>query len=106
MKILYVFPHPVFVKLFEDLSSWDFTQEANQNYVRLLFSDAFDVAPDKQGRIGLRKDMCEEVGINGEVVIIGVLNRMEIWAPERWRQFREQSTLQGFSANLDSHSQK
>ena len=103
---LYVFPHPVFVKLYEDLSSWDFTKEANQNYVRLLFSDAFDVAPDKQGRIGLRKDMCEEVGINGEAIIIGVLNRMEIWAPERWRQFREQSTLQGFSANLDSHSQK
>jgi MraZ protein len=74
--------------------------------MRLLFSDAFDVAPDKQGRIGLRKDMCEEVGIDGEVVIIGVLNRMEIWAPDKWRQFREQSTLQGFSANLDTHSQK
>jgi DNA-binding transcriptional regulator/RsmH inhibitor MraZ len=48
--------------------------------------------------------MCEEVGIDHEVVIIGVLNRMEIWAPERWKEFREKSTLQGFSANLDSRS--
>ena len=103
---LYVFPFPVFLELYENLKSWDFTQETNQNYVRLLFSDAFDVVPDKQGRIGLRKEMCEEVGIDREVTIIGVLNRMEIWSPDKWKEFREKSTLQGFSANIDAHSQK
>lgn len=103
---LYVFPLPVFLELYEDLKSWDFTKEANQNYVRLLFADAFDVSPDKQGRIGLRKEMCEQVGIDGEVVIIGVLNRMELWAPDKWEAFKEKSSLQGFSANLDSPSQK
>ncbi len=103
---LYVFPFPVFLELYENLKSWDFTQESNQNYVRLLFADALDVVPDKQGRIGLRKEMCEEVGIGHEVTIIGVLNRMEIWSPDRWKEFREKSTLQGFSANVDVHSQK
>jgi MraZ protein len=103
---LYAFPYPIFLELYENLKSWDFTKEANQNYVRLLFSEAFDVSPDKQGRIGLRKEMCEEVGITGEAVLIGVLDRIEIWAPDRWNDFREKSTLQGFSANLDSHSQK
>ena len=103
---LYVFPFPVFLELYENLKSWDFTQESNQNYVRLLFADALDVVPDKQGRIGLRKEMCEEVGIGHEVTIIGVLNRMEIWSPDRWKEFREKSTLQGFSANLGVHSQK
>ena len=103
---LYVFPFPVFLELYENLKSWDFTKETNQNYVRLLFSDAFDVVPDKQGRIGLRKEICEEVGIDREVTIIGVLNRMEIWSPGKWKEFREKSTLQGFSANIDAHSQK
>jgi len=103
---LYVFPFPVFLELYENLKSWDFTKETNQNYVRLLFSDAFDVVPDKQGRIGLRKEICEEVGIDREVTIIGVLNRMEIWSPDKWKEFREKSTLQGFSANIDAHSQK
>jgi len=103
---LFLMPFPVFQELYEKLKNWDFTKEANQNYVRLLFSDAFDVTPDKQGRIMLRKEMCEEAGINGEVIIIGVLNRMEIWAPDRWNDFREKSTLQGFSANLDVHSQQ
>ena len=103
---LHVFPFPVFLELYENLKSWDFTKETNQNYVRLLFSDAFDVVPDKQGRIGLRKEICEEVGIDREVTIIGVLNRMEIWSPDKWKEFREKSTLQGFSANIDAHSQK
>ena len=102
---LFLFPFPVFLELSEKLKSWDFTKETNQNYVRLLFSDAFDVVPDKHGRIILRKEMCEEVGIDHEAVIIGVLDRMEIWSPARWNEFRQQSTLQGFSANFNVHSQ-
>ena len=101
---LYVFPFPVFLELSENLKSWDFTKETNQNYVRLFFSDAFDVALDKQGRILLRREMCEEVGINNEAVIIGVLNRMEIWSSEQWEKFREESSLKGFSANFEINS--
>lgn len=102
---LYVFPFPIFLELSEKLKSWDFTKESNQDYVRLFFSDAFDVVLDRQGRIVLRKELCDEVGIDHEAVIVGVLNRMEIWSPERWKEFREKSTLRGFSANLDAHSQ-
>lgn len=102
---LYVFPFPVFLELSEKLKSWDFTKESNQDYVRLFFSDAFDVVLDRQGRVILRKELCDEVGIDHEAIIVGVLNRMEIWSPERWKEFRGKSTLRGFSANLDAHSQ-
>jgi MraZ protein len=101
---LYVFPFPVFLELSEKLRAWEFTKETNQNYVRLFFSDAFDVALDKQGRILLRRELCEEVGINHEVVIIGVLNRMEIWSCEKWNEFRGQSSLKGFSAGFEINS--
>lgn len=101
---LYVFPLPVFLKLSDKFEAWDFTKESNQDYVRRFFSDAFDVAPDKQGRIMLPKELCSLVGIDHEAVIIGVLNRMEIWPPDKWKEFREKATLRGFSANLDAHS--
>jgi MraZ protein len=97
---LFLFPLPVFLELSHKLKSWDFTRETNQNYARLFFSESFDVVPDKQGRIMLPKEMCESAGINHEVAIIGVLDRMEIWAPERWNQFRKDSSLRGFSMNL------
>lgn len=97
---LFAFPLPIFLELSERLKSWDFTKESNQNYVRLIFSDAFDVTPDKQGRIILPKELCEKVEITSEVVVIGVLNRLEIWSPEKWTDFRDKATLRGFSANL------
>ncbi|RJP74445.1 MAG: division/cell wall cluster transcriptional repressor MraZ [Candidatus Abyssobacteria bacterium SURF_17] len=103
---LYVFPLPIFLKLSDKFEAWDFTKEANQDYVRRFFSDAFDVAPDKQGRIMLPKEMCAETGIDREAIIIGALNRMEIWPPDKWKEFREKSTLRGFSANLDAHSRE
>ena len=101
---LYAFPFPVFLELSEKLRSWDFTKESNQNYVRLFFSEAFDAVLDKQGRILLQREMCEQVGIDHEVIIIGVLNRMEIWSPQKWADFREQSTLKELSADFDIHS--
>lgn len=103
---LYVFPLPVFLKLSDKFEAWDFTKEANQDYVRRFFSDAFDVTPDKQGRIMLPKELCAEAGIDREAIIIGALNRMEIWPPDKWKEFREKSTLRGFSANLDAHSRE
>lgn len=102
---LFVFPFPVFLELAENLKSWDFTKEDNQDYVRLFFSEAFDVSPDKQGRIILPKEMCKDVGVDNEAVVIGVLNRMEIWSPAKWNEFRGASTLKGISANFDMRSQ-
>ena len=93
---LFLIPLPVFLQLCEGWKKWDFTKEANQNYKRLFLSGAFDVVPDKNGRIMLRKDLCEQAGINAEVVIIGVLDRMEIWAPEKWKEFLDKSSLQDF----------
>ena len=97
---IYLFPLPVFLEFSQKLKSWDFTRQTSQNYARLFFSESFDVAPDKQGRIMLPKEMCEEAGISREVVIIGVLDRIEIWAPDRWKKFRDTSTLGDLSLNL------
>lgn len=97
---LHLIPSPIFFELCDKFNSWDFTKENTQDYVRRFASDAFDVVPDKQGRITLQRELCQETGIDREVVVIGVLSRMEIWSPEKWKEFRGKSTLRGFSANL------
>ena len=103
---LHLIPYPAYIELSDKLKSWDITMESKQDYLRRLYAESFEVVPDKQGRIMLRPDLCQETGITQEVVILGVLDRMEIWSPEKWREFREKSTLRGFSANLDVHSQR
>ena len=41
---------------------------------------------DKQGRILLPQVLREFAGLEKEVVMVGVANRVEIWSKERWQE--------------------
>jgi MraZ protein len=58
---------------------------------RLLASRAADCVLDVQGRILIPATLREAAGLKNDVVIIGVLNRFEIWAPESWKGFLQDS---------------
>lgn len=58
---------------------------------RLLASRAADCTLDVQGRILIPAGLREAAGLKNGVVIIGVLNRFEIWAPETWKSFLQDS---------------
>lgn len=46
---------------------------------RFYFSNAAELEPDKQGRVLLPADLREYAGLENDVVIMGVGNRVEIW---------------------------
>jgi MraZ protein len=48
---------------------------------REIFSRCAKLTPDKQGRIALPPELCKAVGIDKEVVFLGVDERIELWAP-------------------------
>lgn len=54
---------------------------------RLVTSRAVDCDLDVQGRVLLPQALRAAAGLRAEAVVIGVLNRFEIWAPERWDSF-------------------
>jgi len=58
---------------------------------RLLVSRAADCALDVQGRILLPPTLRRAAALGREATVIGVLNRFEVWAPERWAAFLEGS---------------
>ena len=78
-------------KRFRDMP---FTREESRKFNRLYFSGACEVLCDKQGRILVPVFLKEYAAIKQDVVIIGVSDRIEIWAKEKWNQF--------FKDNLDS----
>ncbi len=51
---------------------------------RFVFSNASDVSPDAQGRIGLVAGLREYAGIEKNVVIVGLGAYIEIWAEDAW----------------------
>ncbi len=55
---------------------------AMQNRLRRIASRAVRVDPDKQGRILVPAVLKEAVGLDGGVVVLGNVDRIEIWDPE------------------------
>jgi len=54
---------------------------------RLLTSRAVDCPLDVQGRILLPAALRAGARLAGEVTVVGVLDRFELWAPEAWDDF-------------------
>ncbi len=58
---------------------------------RLLMSRAADCDLDLQGRILLPPGLRQSVGLERDAVVVGVLNRIEVWRPDAWQRFLEDS---------------
>jgi MraZ protein len=71
-----------------------FTREEARKFNRLFFSGACEAICDRQGRILVPSYLKDYADIKSDVVIIGVSNRIEMWARERWQKF--------FDENLNS----
>ena len=71
--------------------SLSFTKPEARKFNRLYFSGAGELTVDKQGRVLIPKYLKEFAGIKHEVVLIGVSNRIEIWAKEMWKEYYEGS---------------
>ncbi len=55
---------------------------------RLIGSASVQVTLDKAGRICLPDEMAREAGIQAEAVLVGLLDRFEIWNPERYDRLK------------------
>jgi len=64
-----------------------FTKQQARTFNRLYFSGAVEVLPDRQGRILLPQYLKDFAEIKKEVMIVGVSNRVEIWAKNKWDEF-------------------
>ena len=62
-----------------------------RKFNRLYFSGACEIIPDKQGRVLIPKYLKEYAGIERQVVIVGVSNRIEIWSQKLWKEFYEKT---------------
>lgn len=63
------------------------TKQQARTFNRLYFSGAVEIVADKQGRILIPQFLKDFSGIKRDVMIVGVSNRIEIWARDRWQEF-------------------
>ena len=53
---------------------------------RLIGSQAHSDRIDTQGRITVPQPLRESVGIQRDVMVVGALDHVEIWDPDKWQQ--------------------
>lgn len=56
----------------------------------LLISPAVLVSPNSQGRVVISQKLREDAGLSGEVTVVGMDSRIEIWDKETFTAFMEQ----------------
>lgn len=61
-------------------------QPAARGYVLGVTANATEVVPDKQGRILVPQRLLAGAGLNGTALLVGVIDRIELWAPERFEE--------------------
>ncbi|GAB4387591.1 MAG: division/cell wall cluster transcriptional repressor MraZ [Thermodesulfovibrionales bacterium] len=83
-KCLHIYPLEEWNKLQEKVKSLPKMNEAVRFYMRRVIASAVETTLDKQGRVLVPAAHREDSGINGEVVIVGQIDRLEIWDRAQW----------------------
>lgn len=86
-KCLFVFTEAEWKNQERKFKEMPFTKSEARRFNRLYFSGACEVVCDKQGRILIPQYLKDYAGIQKNIVIVGVSDRIEIWAKEKWDEF-------------------
>lgn len=81
---LFVYPNEEWEKIEEKFRSIPLTTKDARKFSRFFFAGAAVCEVDKQGRILLPQVLREFADLQKDVVLVGVLSRIEIWSRDRW----------------------
>lgn len=72
-------------KIFEEkLRTLPLTNKNARTFTRFFLGSAVDGGLDKQGRVLISSALRAFAGLDKEVVLVGVLDRVEIWDKAKW----------------------
>ena len=87
----------------EKLKSVPLSDIKAQKSIRMLFSSAFVVEEDAQGRFILPQNLREFAGIKKNVVSIGVGNRIELWDEDKWKEYNDNEDFDTILGDLSQY---
>ncbi len=85
---LFLYSKEEWQKIAEKLSNLPISQKDARAFARLMLAGAMDVEVDKQGRINLPAYLREYANLSGKAVVAGLYNRLEIWNPVAWKEYK------------------
>jgi MraZ protein len=103
-RCLFLFPLTSWNDLATKLTDLPITNKIEERaFKRILLSNACEAQVDGQGRILIPQNLKEYAKIRHQVVALGVLKHVELWAKEEWNSYRQKarSTFDKVAPHLD-----
>jgi len=91
-QCLFLYPMDAWKKIEEKLSSLDTLNAEVRQFQRTILKATDEVDMDQQGRIVISPVLRKEAGIGKNIVVVGMLHRIEIWDKEKYENYHAQTT--------------
>jgi len=79
---VWVYPIIVWQSIEDELRKLSSLSQVNRSFVRSTVRYASSVQYDKQGRIAVSSNLIQYADLEKEVLILGMVNKIEIWNPD------------------------
>lgn len=99
---LFIYSKGQWEKIVSKLQTLPFTKKDARTFNRFFLSSATVCEFDKQGRINIPSNLINYASIQKECTIIGVNDRLEVWASDKFDALIEENTsaIEGVAENL------
>lgn len=92
---LTLYPESAWTEVEERLRELLRRQPQARSYVLGVTANAVEVVPDKQGRILVPQRLLGAVGLDETALVVGVIDRIEVWDPNRFAETVEAAAPEG-----------
>jgi MraZ protein len=88
-QCLFVYPLDEWSKLEQSIRELTTTNPKHRFFMRTLLEKATESQLDGQSRITIPKELLQFAAIENEVLILGVLERIEVWNPKVYQEYQK-----------------
>ncbi|RJQ44890.1 MAG: division/cell wall cluster transcriptional repressor MraZ [Nitrospiraceae bacterium] len=83
-KCLHIYPQEEWNRLEEKVRSLPKMDQDVKRFKRIVIASAIECEIDKQGRLLVPAALREDANINGDIVIVGQIEKIELWNRNEW----------------------
>lgn len=91
-QCLFLYPMDAWKKIEDKLASLDTLNAEVRQFQRTIMKASDEVDMDQQGRIMVSPVLRKEAGLGKNVVVVGMLHRIEIWDKDKYEGYHAQTS--------------
>lgn len=101
-RCLLIYPMQDWIKIEEQLMQLSNMDRRSRNVQRLLLGHASECEMDGQGRVRISAPLRDYAGLEKKVVLVGQLNKFELWDATTWQTERDAWVAEAQADNADN----